>query len=129
MNATTNKEKLLDLYTLACRKKLCVSKGEFAELIGVSRQTLSSAMNGEERYATDKLIARAEAAVNPIIVSMDNSGDAHDNVQKNFGTPDGTDEPKSTEISEIVKTLTDELAKERESHERIMLALIQKIGQ
>lgn len=129
MNATTNKERLLDLYTLACRKKLCVSKGEFAELIGVSRQTLSSAINGEERYATDKLIARAEAAVNPIIVSMDNSGEAHDNVQKNFGTPDGTDEPKSMEISEIVKTLTDELAKERESHERIMLALIQKIGQ
>lgn len=36
---------------------------DFAELIGISRTTLSSAMNGNEQYLTDRLVARAiEAA-------------------------------------------------------------------
>lgn len=126
-------ERLVGLYQKACLKGLCTSRGGFAELVGVSRQTMSSAMNGSEEYLTAKLVDRAERVVCPEIylsndANMENSGNAHDNVQKNFGAPEA-DEPKSTDITEIVKTLTDELAKERESHERIMLALIQKIGQ
>lgn len=124
-------EHLVSLYQKACLKGLCSSRGGFAQIVGVSRQTMSSAMNGSEEYLTAKLIERAERVVCPdafVEVTMENSGEAHDNVQKNFGSPE-TDEPKSTEISEIVKTLTDEIAKERESHERIMMALINKIGQ
>ena len=34
------------------------SKKDFAELIGIDRTTLSSAMNGNERYLTDSLVAR-----------------------------------------------------------------------
>ena len=37
------------------------TKGEMAELLGVSRSTLSSAMNGHEDQLTDSLILKAKA--------------------------------------------------------------------
>lgn len=39
------------------------SKKDFAELIGIDRSTLSSAMNGNEQYLTDSLVARIISVV------------------------------------------------------------------
>lgn len=129
MTLEERKEKLNRLFVEACEKRLCISKGEFADLVGAARSTMSSAMNGDDVYLTDRLVARAEKAVHPerFAPKMFNSGNAHHNTQKNFEIPD--DEDQNNSVTEIVKTLTNELAKERESHERIMMALIEKIGQ
>lgn len=128
MTLDERKEKLLHLFEEAIQMRLCMSKGEFADLVGVNRSTMSSAMNGSAEVLTKKLVARAEKAVHPeLYINMENRDSAHDNTQKNFEIPD--DEDQNNSVTEIVKTLTNELAKERESHERIMMALIEKIGQ
>lgn len=49
---------LRDAYDHCVRQGIAKTKGEFAELLGVSRPTLSSAFSGDERYLTDKFIGR-----------------------------------------------------------------------
>ena len=129
MTLEERKEKLMNLFQEAIELRLCISKGQFADLVGVNRSTMSSAMNGFAECLTERLVSRAERAVHPELFapSMENSGNSHDNVQKNFEAP-GTEAPNGN-VTEIVKTLTEELRQERESHERIMMALIEKIGQ
>ena len=39
------------------------SKAEFADFVGVNRSTMSSAFGGDDRYLTDKLVAKVIAAV------------------------------------------------------------------
>ena len=49
---------LASAYDHCVRTGMVSSKGEFAALLGVSRPSLSSAFNGDERYLTDKLVSR-----------------------------------------------------------------------
>lgn len=50
---------LTEVYRHALGAGLCRTQKEFAELLGVTSTTLSSAMNGSERHLTDSLVARA----------------------------------------------------------------------
>lgn len=50
---------LQDAYDHCIRSGLIRTKGDFAALLGTSRTSLSSAMNGKELYLTDKLVAKA----------------------------------------------------------------------
>ena len=113
--------RLKELYHGALVSGVCESQKSFAELIGTNPQNLSAAMNRNERFLTESLIARAEHAMgkSPVMINTDN---ANGNEQKNFAPE--TDKS----MIEIVRTFTDSLREERESHERIMMALIEKIG-
>ena len=113
--------RLKELYHEALVSGLCESQKSFAELIGAKPHTLSSAMNRNERFLTESLIIRAEHAMgkSPVMINMD---DANGNEQKNFA------HEEESSMVEIIRSFTDSLREERESHERIMMALIEKIG-
>ena len=113
--------RLKKLYHEALVSGLCESQKSFAELIGAKPQPLSSAMNRNERFLTESLIIRAEHAMgkSPVMINMD---DANGNEQKNFA------HEEESSMVEIIRSFTDSLREERESHERIMMALIEKIG-
>lgn len=49
---------LTDAYDHCVRTGLIKTKGDFATLLGISRPSLSSAFSGDERYLSDKFIAR-----------------------------------------------------------------------
>lgn len=57
---------LRDAYDNCFRTGLVKSKGEFAALLNVSRPTLSSAFNGDDRYLTDSLVGRAVKIANEL---------------------------------------------------------------
>ena len=113
--------RLKELYHEALVSGVCESQKSFAELIGAKPQTLSSAMNRNERFLTESLIIRAEHAMgkSPVMINMD---DANGNEQKKFA------HEEESSMVEIIRSFTDSLREERESHERIMMALIEKIG-
>lgn len=119
--------RLKELYHEALSSGVCDSQKSFAEIVGTKPQNMSAAMNRNERYLTDSLIMRIEHAMgkSPIVINMD---DAHGNVQKNFG-PQVKPKAKTDDLKSIVAMFTQSIAEERESHERIMMALIEKIGQ
>lgn len=52
-------------YADAVRTGKVKSKKEFAQLIGINPSSLSAAMNGDEKYLTDSLIARVQAESSP----------------------------------------------------------------
>lgn len=58
MNSNEKLNILRDAYDHCVRNGIVKSKGDFAVLLGISRPSLSSALNGDERYLTDKLVAR-----------------------------------------------------------------------
>lgn len=132
MQVLTEKEKALqqrftELYAQACTAKLCDSTNTFADLIGVHPHSVSSAFSGKR--ISEKMVFRAEtklAGLLPcveITIKQDNSGNAHDNEQKIFDTPD---QPATGagDVHAIVRELTQALKEERESHERIVMAMI-----
>lgn len=45
----------------AMAAKLCTNQKEFAEIVGVSRSGLSSAMNGDQKNLTDSLVRKIRA--------------------------------------------------------------------
>lgn len=47
-----------DAYNVCLQRGIIKTQKDFAELIGISKSTLSSAMNGNEQYLTDRLVAR-----------------------------------------------------------------------
>ena len=106
--------RLKELYHEALVSGVCESQKSFAELIGAKPQTLSSAMNRNERFLTESLIIRAEHAMgkSPVMINMD---DANGNEQKNFA------HEEESSMVEIIRSFTDSLREERESHERIMM--------
>lgn len=55
---------LNDAFNTMLRAGRVTSKTDFAAKIGISRQAVSAAMNGNEQYLTDKLVARVIDVVN-----------------------------------------------------------------
>lgn len=125
-----NAKTLNDLYLMAVANRLCSSKKEFGELVGVSREAITSALNGNPTYTTNKMVMRVHRALEEagmrVNIDMENSGNAAGNIQKNF---DSTNEGDGVEdMRHIVDRLVDEMAKQRESYERILMAAL-KCGQ
>lgn len=54
---------LQDAYDFCLREGKVKSKAEFAELIGTSRTSMSSAFGGDEKYLTDRLITKVQAVI------------------------------------------------------------------
>lgn len=61
MEAKAIQQALLELYEDLITAGKIKSKGEFAQLMGVGRNSLSLAMNGNERALTDSLMLKARA--------------------------------------------------------------------
>lgn len=51
-------EYILTIYHRACMAGLCSTQKEFAELLGIDRSVISSALNGKERALTNSLESR-----------------------------------------------------------------------
>lgn len=61
---TDEKIKILqNAYDICLRDGRVKSKAEFAELVGTSRTSMSSAFGGDEKYLTDRLITRIQAVI------------------------------------------------------------------
>ena len=52
---------IYEIYLKAMNAGLCKQKREFAELLGVNRAGLSSAMNGDEKNLTDSLLRKVRS--------------------------------------------------------------------
>lgn len=66
MTTNERKEALEGYFRAAVSLGLAHNKSKFADLIGVNRSVLSSAMNGDERYLTENLIEKARKAIEEI---------------------------------------------------------------
>lgn len=115
-----NMNALNDIYARAISSRLCASKKEFADMVGVSRQAISAAINGDPNYATDAIVVKATRALDGALasISMRNSGNSHGNTQKNFASD-------AEDIKHVVDRLVDEMAKQRESYERLLTMALQ----
>ena len=65
------------IYSLARAKGLCKTQGEFADLLGMNKSTISAAMNGTERNLTDNLIKRITVWASQMGID-DSATPAHD---------------------------------------------------
>lgn len=69
------KEEKLQYLNVCFAKALSIgkvkSKKEFASLYGINPSSLSAAMNGDEKYLTDNLIARLQADSTPIEIERE----------------------------------------------------------
>lgn len=63
MNQSEKLRILQDAYDYCIRNGMVKSKADFAEFIGTSRTSMSSAFGGNDQYLTDKLISRVKEAV------------------------------------------------------------------
>lgn len=65
------KQRVSTIYEDLINRGIVKSKQEFAALVGVNYQNLSTAMNGNERFLTDKLVGRIVAKYNEIVKEAD----------------------------------------------------------
>ena len=113
-----NSKRIKDAYLTAAYNGLVENKKEFAKALGISPNTLSSSILGRDGYATERLAYKAEqwlrergimvdARDNATINGGGSADNLSDNAQKNFIGQDST---------EIVRTLTTEMAAQREQY-------------
>lgn len=105
------KDRLMELYRLAVARGLVKNRKQFAEFISTAEGTLSNSLNGAPKYAgtAATLVTRAEAELMKAGVSVIAGGDAAGgDMQKNF------DNISNPDVKDIVKTLVDEMAAQRE---------------
>ena len=60
MTAEEKQSYIIRIYNLACARGLCRTKQEFSGLLEMNYSTISSAMNGNERFLTDSLIFKVQ---------------------------------------------------------------------
>lgn len=73
MDNSTKIQLLDDAYRTALASGIVKNKKEFANYVGVDRSGLSAAMNGNEKYLTDSLIAKVISAMNHPNVNISHS--------------------------------------------------------
>lgn len=110
------KDRLMELYRLAVANGVVKNRNGFAELVNTAEATLSNSLNGVPKYAgtAATLVIRAEAELMKRGISVVAKGDAAGrDLQKNdcISNPD---------IKEIVNTLVQELAAQREANSMIL---------
>ena len=60
MTTEEKKEYINRIFNLACARGLCRTKNEFSAMLEIHYTTISSAMNGNERFLTDSLIHKVQ---------------------------------------------------------------------
>lgn len=111
------KDRLMELYRLAVANGIVKNRKGFAELVNTAEATLSNSLNGVPKYAgtAATLVTRAEAELMKKGISVVAKGDAAGrDIQKNFDCISNPD------IKEIVNTLVQELAAQREANSMIL---------
>ena len=58
-------EHIRNVMLKAMAARLCTNQKEFAEIVGISRSGLSSAMNGDQKNLTDSLVRKIRAFAPP----------------------------------------------------------------
>lgn len=112
------------------------SKTDFAAVVGISRQALSAAMNGNEQYLTDKLVARVVDVMNTKDATANITGTARTVPLVPFAArggslqdyADGTTEPECERITSPIRDATlaieitgDSMAPDYPSGSRVLL--------
>lgn len=122
-----NTKYLTAAYDAARQSGLAHSVTDFANLIGVDRSTMSSALNGSERNATDKLVQRVEKILKLNIIVVTNGGDVVGivtdksvGIQKNFNQSPEKNAPS-------IERLLDEMKAQRESYTEQIAQLLKII--
>lgn len=77
MENQEKKDKLNSLFTNLYSSGKVHTKKQFAELLGMSYSNIVMAMNGDERYLTDKLIKRVEQILDRPNIEAHASGNAN----------------------------------------------------
>lgn len=65
----THAEKLNEIFVALREEGRCTTKKEFATLLGVNYTTIICAMAGNEKYSSDKLVAKAKQVLNNQLAS------------------------------------------------------------
>lgn len=118
----TTEEKLASLQeSIKKAKELGIARtqNEFAELIGCSPVTLSSALANHARSLTDSIVFRAKRAV----TQATTTGDITDSPNSNTGTQTGVPASVVNNLITEIAALREERGQIREHYERIILAL------
>ena len=77
MEIQEKKDKLNSLFTQLYSSGKVHTKKQFAELLGMSYSNIVMAMNGDERYLTDKLIRRVEQILEKPNIEVHASGNSN----------------------------------------------------
>ena len=77
MENQEKKDKLNSLFTKLYSSGKVHTKKQFAELLGMSYSNIVMAMNGDERYLTDKLIKRVEQILEKPNIEVHASGNSN----------------------------------------------------
>ena len=77
MENQEKKDKLNSLFTQLYSSGKVHTKKQFAELLGMSYSNIVMAMNGDERYLTDKLIKRVEQILEKPNIEVHASGNSN----------------------------------------------------
>lgn len=131
MDNTTKQGRLTQLYNTLLIQGEVRNQKEFAEKIGINRATMSSALNGDERYLTHGMLIKVKAAY-PWV----NIGYIEEGVGQLYQSPSPAPvlqipgEQRPFEENEEPTTLAQALAIIKKDHEQIdrLLAIIEKLS-
>lgn len=125
------------LYQEALEKRYVINRSQFATLIGATIQTVSSAMNGSQKHMTEMLLIRAENAMNirraeDGIPTKEELPPIEEQQPTDTTSIDQDIEDKNLlaiieRICTCANTMCDTLNKERESHERIVITMLETL--
>lgn len=124
-------EELKKLFKQAIENKIVVSKGEFAALVGCSFTTMSAAMNGNPKYLSASIVAKADRAVSRAIAEKNGLPLIEEDTQKETSGEEAESLDHSemraivSEVCATVRIMCETLNKERESHERIITSMLE----
>ena len=118
---------ILAVYNALRLQNVVKSQKEFAQLLGISEQTLSAAVRGRDGYLTDKLMRKVKETAAGFNIKTE--GEHSPAIVQN-----GNGEQKILDgnAEGIVKTLTAEMAEQRKmyaAHVDRLLGIIEKMQQ
>lgn len=111
----TKQEYLNRIFRTASLRGMCKSQRDFASLLGVNEKAFSSALNGNERYLTDRMIGRIKLFASANELDVENLRVPLPEPEQTPDT-DGFFIPKETarmytNMSESIRLLSETIAK------------------
>ena len=112
METKDKQERLRTLINLARLAGVCKTQKEFADFMGMSEHTISSALRGREGYLTENFFARIENAFNEAGISINGDNTAPVNNQQGEGLTN------TQEQTQPLEKLIEEMRAQREMYDR-----------
>lgn len=134
METTQEKQQRMQHYFNVARYfGLCNTRREFADFLGINENTIGRALNGQEKYLTQKNFTRIENALNEAGINVRNLSigdgnqiDGHGNTIINAATIDAKHPATAQPTSD---RLLDEMKAQREMYDRQLTELLHQNAQ